>query len=606
MPWIKQWNPDTGTDQWAFQEYDPYTGENRFTEVRNTDPNGNDINNARLFGSGRGAIDLANRAAKSLGISVDKWDQYAEGIIQRDNINGGKGWELGASDALVANMMLRELSFDPKYAAIFNGMTPAQLQQIRNSSGPSGQGFYDPSGQVWKSTSAAGEQRDQALRDFSAKDSGSTGQWLGALAPIAAFAGPSLVSNLFGGGGAAGLGQSALDTSLYTTGAAPNLTAEAMGYGANTGGLLPAGSTVNLGASGSLIPSGAASLHTGGGMDFSSLFGGDSGYSFSPADLGQINPNTGLDWQQLLEPAARTDISGGLIDLSNSANMLPSGGTSFMDYLMKSLGNDPLKTAKTALDVAKGATGTAKTLGATLPALFGPTGALSGMGDLSTSALGALLGAGSGLLGGGNKPAGTTTVVQDIPEWQKPYVQGNLNRAQTVVNGMGTNPVLPAAQAQYMKTINGDYLNPSSNPYLTDTYNAAAKSVTDNYLHTTQPQTDAYFNQAGAFGPQNSAWTETVARNQYGLGQNLQNLATNIYGGNYQNERNLQNVATGNAPAFATGSTQSQLAPYTAFGALAGQNFGQTQSTPYFTNPYANALGGALGGYALGGGKLFG
>ena len=63
------------------------------------------------------------------------------------------------------------------------------------------------------------------------------------------------------------------------------------------------------------------------------------------------------------------------------------------------------------------------------------------------------------------------------------------------------------------------------------------------------------------------------------LGQNLSDLASNIYGTNYQNERTRQLAA-------ATGP------------------IGNTVTNPYFTNPLAGILSGALGGGALG--NLFG
>ena len=217
MPWIEQINPDTMQPQWAMLETDPFDGSTYFSEVRTTPPTGDNSNNTMLFGSGGKAIELANQAAQQLGITVPEWTKYAEGIISRDNINGGKGWMLGAPDALVANSLLRELSFDPQYASVFNAMTPTQLQQIRNSSGPQGQGYYDPSGQVWQQTTAAGDAREQALRAME-ETNGSTGQWLGALGPIAAFAGPSILSNLLGSGSGA---LSAIDAAQFGTAAAP-------------------------------------------------------------------------------------------------------------------------------------------------------------------------------------------------------------------------------------------------------------------------------------------------------------------------------------------------------------------------------------------------
>lgn len=84
----------------------------------------------------------------------------------------------------------------------------------------------------------------------------------------------------------------------------------------------------------------------------------------------------------------------------------------------------------------------------------------------------------------------------------------------------------------------GDYLSPESNPYLKATFGQAAKEVTDAYSRGTAAQTDAAAAQAGAFG--SSGYGEQTALNQFGLGQNLNNLATDIYGGAYSDERGRQ------------------------------------------------------------------
>ena len=219
------------------------------------------------------------------------------------------------------------------------------------------------------------------------------------------------------------------------------------------------------------------------------------------------------------------------------------------------------------------------------------------------SIMGAALGAGAGALGGSPKPAGTITSVQDVPDWLKPYVMTNLAGASSVMSQINPfNPLLPQAQAEAGKTIGGAYLSPQTNPWLQDTYNQAAKAVTDSYLSTTQPRTDALFYKGGAFGPGNSAYEETVARNQFGLGQNLNNLATNIFGGNYNAERGRQATATFGAPGLVSGSANAAFAPFQAYSSL----FPNVRATsePYFSNPFAGILGGALGGYGLG--KAFG
>lgn len=214
-----------------------------------------------------------------------------------------------------------------------------------------------------------------------------------------------------------------------------------------------------------------------------------------------------------------------------------------------------------------------------------------------------------------------------------------LNPTQTsalgTIAGMGSTPDagVSAASAMNTDTINGKYLDPSTNPYLTATYNAAATPVTNSYMTATAPQTSSAFSAAGRYG--SGSYNNAVSQNQQNLGTTLNNLATNIYSGNYQNERQNQITAAGMAPGLNQASffnpTQSLLAgnqeqqntqgalsdAYNQYqmnqmmpwqnaqmyqGLISG-NYGQSGTTsgttmsqqPYSTNPASTALGGLLG-----------
>jgi hypothetical protein len=113
----------------------------------------------------------------------------------------------------------------------------------------------------------------------------------------------------------------------------------------------------------------------------------------------------------------------------------------------------------------------------------------------------------------------------------------------------GASAGLAGAGAQQVTdTLGGKYLSPDSNPYLNDTYNAAARGVTDQYKLATAPGLMAQAQQAGVSG--GSAEGEMRQANQFSLGQNLSDLATQIYGGNYQAERGRQAQAGGEVPAL--------------------------------------------------------
>lgn len=207
------------------------------------------------------------------------------------------------------------------------------------------------------------------------------------------------------------------------------------------------------------------------------------------------------------------------------------------------------------------------------------------VGSLAGGVFGGLLGG----LGGGSKPAGSTTVTntasQDIPDWLKPYVTGNLNSAQSVVKNLNPSALTNFATPEIASTINGDYLN--SNPYLDQIYQHGAGLIGQNV--------DSRFESAGRYGSGSHASS---------LAEPLAGLYGNLYGNNYQQERNRQATTALNAPAFATGSVNAALAPYTGLSNLIPnlRNTSGTTTTPYFTNPFGQAAGGALLGSQLFGG----
>lgn len=96
---------------------------------------------------------------------------------------------------------------------------------------------------------------------------------------------------------------------------------------------------------------------------------------------------------------------------------------------------------------------------------------------------------------------------------------------------MQGDPATNASRAGLAGTMGGQYLDPSSNPYLQGTYQQAANQV--------QKGVGSMFEQAGRYG-------STADQNT--MGQQLGNLATNIYGGAYGQERQNMMSAYGMAP----------------------------------------------------------
>jgi hypothetical protein len=238
---------------------------------------------------------------------------------------------------------------------------------------------------------------------------------------------------------------------------------------------------------------------------------------------------------------------------------------------------------------AAGATGsgTGATFGGTAGAggaatTGGITGILS-----SPTALGAL---GGGILGGlssgSSAPAGTITVEEGIPDWLQPYAKPTLDRYATDIQNYQVDPygVMPSAMQEFQKTINGQYLDPSTNKYLEDYFRLGAERV--------KGALSPSFGHMNAFG-QHSGYNEALSR---GLGD----LAVGLYGGAYEKERDRQTQMTGFAPNFLTQSSTSAFTPYQQYLGTIG-SLGKKKDQPYFeANPFGNILGGAMTGAAFG------
>ena len=244
---------------------------------------------------------------------------------------------------------------------------------------------------------------------------------------------------------------------------------------------------------------------------------------------------------------------------------------------------------------------------------------LGGWGPLLASGLGALA------AGSGSQQSGTTTVTNEPwaglnPHLQDLYGQASAlnNRApfsytpspytvqgQQMASGIATDPnsLTNRASSSLSNMLTPEFLNPQSNP-------AFAASVND-ALGLAKSQFAGQYGGAAGGNLGNSGYQE-------GLGRTLGNVATNAYANQYNNNVNAQMQAAQLAPAnayansnalFGIGQQQEtqQLNAYNApwqnlsnySAALQpGSQFGST-STPYYTNPTASAIGGALGGYQL-------
>lgn len=122
------------------------------------------------------------------------------------------------------------------------------------------------------------------------------------------------------------------------------------------------------------------------------------------------------------------------------------------------------------------------------------------------------------------------------------------------------NPLLPQAQGVMSDTLAGKYMDPSSNPWLAETYNQAAGGLSRQFQEATMPEIRRQAMAAGAYGGERQGVAEGIAGR--GLADSMSNLATGIYAPAYQQERGFQQQAMTQAPGLAE-------ADYTDIGKLA-------------------------------------
>ncbi|HSN18274.1 MAG TPA: hypothetical protein VLV87_08680 [Gammaproteobacteria bacterium] len=205
---------------------------------------------------------------------------------------------------------------------------------------------------------------------------------------------------------------------------------------------------------------------------------------------------------------------------------------------------------------------------------------------------------------GGQVPAGQTTTTQTPPSYMYPYIGTALSQAGDLLGGNGPQDYpgqtvagfsQPQQQAFARLThLDKNLMQGSGNPYEDAMFSRMAGA--------TQNQLSGEFAGMG----RNAAASEPLRAEQ------LNNLATGFYGGQYQNDVN--NALTAGQNLLGVGNQvqqeaqnqinanmakynyyqqlpYQQLQRYEQF--LQGINPGSQSSTPYFTNPTANALSAA-------------
>lgn len=215
---------------------------------------------------------------------------------------------------------------------------------------------------------------------------------------------------------------------------------------------------------------------------------------------------------------------------------------------------------------------------------------------------------------------------QYYPESTVAQFGGDTQNALNMFRQQAMNSQVPgAATGHLQQVLNGDYL--ASNPYLDAAYDKAAGRMTENFQEAVAPSIAAQYGMSGRTGS-NMSFANSNQNAQQQLGDSLGLMASDMYGGNYQQERGRQMQALGMAPSIAPldyyGASQmlnvgemqdaksqqnitdafnrhmfNQERPYdnlARFQGYLGGQYGQESTRPYFDNSLAQNVGLGLTG----------
>lgn len=184
---------------------------------------------------------------------------------------------------------------------------------------------------------------------------------------------------------------------------------------------------------------------------------------------------------------------------------------------------------------------------------------------------------------GGGTTATSSTTTPSIPNELKPlanlYVKqatdysntpfqnyggqrfAGLNQAQNQGLDMVTNRALGGSQTMDNAegSLNQFIQGGQTNPYLDQMVSKAQGSVVDQFNNMVKPQTETAMRQSGSFG--NSGLQQLMQNQQKAAGQQMSDIATQMYGQAYGQDQSNRMQAIGMAPTFGNAPYQdaSQL-----------------------------------------------
>lgn len=144
--------------------------------------------------------------------------------------------------------------------------------------------------------------------------------------------------------------------------------------------------------------------------------------------------------------------------------------------------------------------------------------------------------------------------------------------ARGAVAELGQSEYMNSAES-YMGDVLGGRFIGESNPYLDDKFQVMSDRISDQYKRIVAPTTATRFGAAGRMG--SPAYNKAMNMDQLNLTEGLGRLATDVYYGDYQQERDRMDRAMAAVPGF-RGAQYGDINMMRQEGAL-GQQYEQAQ-----------------------------
>lgn len=119
-----------------------------------------------------------------------------------------------------------------------------------------------------------------------------------------------------------------------------------------------------------------------------------------------------------------------------------------------------------------------------------------------------------------------------------PLTQETTNLVGSVTNLANQPNILNPAEDYARAAMSGQYLTPESNPYLAQMATAASQAARDQFLTSSIPGLSNRFGMSGRTGSPGMA--NAYEQLSAGYGRGIADIATNLYGTAYENERQRQ------------------------------------------------------------------